>query len=73
MTKAPIIPEEPAPSEGNPATTGLPPEAYQTEQFKSPPDPVEPPVEPSKAVPVDTAPNQPYPVDGAPPPEGGEK
>jgi len=53
----------------DPATKALPEDAYQSEQFKSEPDPVEPAVEPEKATPVDIAPGQPYPTGNPPVPE----
>ena len=42
--------------------SGLPPEDYLTEQEKGPTDPVNPPVEPEKAVLMDIATKQPYPT-----------
>lgn len=55
---------EAAPVPDAPATTGLAPEEYMTEQEKGGADPVSPAVEPTKADPVDIGPREPYPTGG---------
>jgi hypothetical protein len=80
MAKATIRTDDeapaPTPTEGEDLTTGLPPEDYHTEQFKSGPNPSDPPVDPVPAVPIDVGAQEPYPSGNPPPdpfhnPDGG--
>lgn len=47
------------------APADAPGSEFLTEQVKSAPDPVSPPVEPGKAEPVTVGPKEPYPTGGA--------
>lgn len=58
MAKTPVTPE-------TEESGTLPAAEYQREQDKGESDPVGEPVEPVAAVPVDIAPNEPYPTGGA--------
>jgi hypothetical protein len=61
--------EDTAPS-ATPPADAAPGSEYLREQDKGGRDPVSPAVEPSKADPVDVAPNEPYPTGGATPAPG---